>query len=84
MFNGYPWPVLLVPYKLGPMILRHYEIMHLKILVPEGTLHDHCGRLWECNLQVWINPRLPLILKKVIYLNIANGGHIQVAGQTLS
>ena len=32
--------------EVGLGILRHYEIKHLKILVPGGALHDPWDKLW--------------------------------------
>ena len=51
--------------EVGLGILRHYEIKHLKILVPGGTLHDLWDKLWGWNLQLLINPGILLILKKL-------------------
>lgn len=51
--------------EVGLGILRHYEIKHLKILIPGGTLHDLWDKLWGWNLQLLINPGISLILKKL-------------------
>lgn len=51
--------------EVGLGILRHYEIKHLKILVPGGALHDPWDKLWWWNFQVLINPGISLILKKL-------------------
>ena len=84
VFNGQSWPALILPWKVS---LRIPQALRNKLSWDTHSRCDFTLPLWQATrteFTVPIYPDLPLILKKLTCLQVANDGHIQVSGRPLS